>query len=284
MQSIGYLANNQLTCDCSLHWLPEFLNRNEAGGSHWTTCHMPINLKGQYVRDITLAPCVQGERSRQCTQKPDVQHHSRPQHDLDVPQDCPSDCTCTQLPNRVQRSADDVITFTAMRPGVVEILEPSVKVSCTNRGLVSIPIGIPENTKELYLDYNSIGEINTDNLSHLKKLEVLSLHHNEISRIRNETFVGLSKLKVLSLDENPLNCGSKMAWISQWIKRNPTVIMPAPTAPACATPIHLKGSPITSLSINDFNCSNGSSTGASCENDCYSHKGAKNSSQKMMAQ
>ncbi|KAM3184572.1 hypothetical protein ACTXT7_008077 [Hymenolepis weldensis] len=297
-----YMANNQLICDCSLHWLPEFLKRNEAGGSHWTTCHMPVNLKGQYVRDITLAPCVPGEKSRQCKQEPDAQHYSRPQQDLDVAQDCPKGCTCIQLPNRVQRSADDVITFTAMRPGVVEILEPSLKVSCVSRGLMSIPIGVPENTKELYLDYNSIHEINADNLTYLKKLEVLSLHHNELSCIRNETFAGLPKLKVLqlhsnniqyiesaafdlkslklvSLDENPLNCGSKMAWISQWIQRNPTLIMAAPTVPTCANPVRLKGSPIASLSIKDFNCSNGNSTDASCENDYCSSEESPSSDQ-----
>ncbi|VUZ54040.1 unnamed protein product [Hymenolepis diminuta] len=297
-----YMANNQLNCDCSLHWLPEFLKRNEAGGSHWTTCHMPVNLKGQYVRDITLAPCVPGEKIRQCKQEPDVQHYSRPQQDLDVAQDCPKGCNCIQLPNRVQRSADDVITFTAMRPGTVEILEPSLKVSCVNQGLMSIPIGVPENTKELYLDYNSISEISADNLTHLKKLEVLSLHHNELSCIRNETFAGLPKLKVLqlhsnniqyiesaafdlkslklvSLDENPLNCGSKMAWISQWIQRNPTLIMAAPTVPTCANPVHLKGSPIASLSIKEFNCSNGNSTDTSCENDYCSSEESPSSDQ-----
>ncbi|KAM7537665.1 hypothetical protein Aperf_G00000075381 [Anoplocephala perfoliata] len=289
-----YLENNQLNCDCSIHWLPEFLKRNEAGGGHWSTCHMPVNFKGRYVRDLALAPCKPGEIKLQCKLEPDWQHQSRPQQDLDVAQDCPKACICTQLSNRVQRSTDDVITFTSLRPGVVEVLEPSLKVTCTNSGLTSIPIGIPENTRELYLDYNSIHEVNKDDLEHLKKLEVLSLHHNQISCIRNATFTDLTKLKVLqlhsnkiqcigssafhlkslklvSLDDNPLNCGPSMAWISRWIQQNPTLIMPAPTVPTCISPIHLKLSPITSLSALDFSCVNGNSTDASCEINCCSN-------------
>lgn len=93
---------------------------------------------------------VPTERKRRCERDSDLQHQSLPQQDLDVDQDCPKACTCSQLPNRVQRSTDDVITFTALRSGVVEIVEPSLKVICTNADLTSVPIEIPQNTRELY--------------------------------------------------------------------------------------------------------------------------------------
>lgn len=96
---------------------------------------------------LTLEPT---EKKSHCKREVDLQHQSLPQQDLDVAQDCPKACTCSQLPNRVQRSTDDVITFTTLRSGFsMEILEPSLKVTCTNTGLTSVPVGIPDNTKEL---------------------------------------------------------------------------------------------------------------------------------------
>ncbi|KAH9283513.1 Slit -like protein 2 protein [Echinococcus granulosus] len=289
-----YLINNKLNCDCSLNWLPEFLKQNEAGGSQWTTCHMPTSLKGQYVRDIKLQPCVSAERKRHCKRDADLQHQSIPQQDLDMAQNCPKACTCSRFPNRVQRSADDVITFTALRPRVAEIVEPSLKVTCTNAGLTSVPIGIPENTKELYLDHNSIGEVNHESFAHLKKLEVLSLHHNQLSYLHNGTFAALPRLKVLQLhsnriqcigssafdieslklvsfDDNPFKCGPQMSWLGDWMQLNQALVMASPSVPACASPAHLKGSPLVSLSAGDFYHSNGNSTEASCESDFCSN-------------
>ncbi|KAL5110934.1 hypothetical protein TcWFU_009486 [Taenia crassiceps] len=284
-----YLLNNKLICDCSLDWLPAFLKQNEAGGSQWTTCHMPADLRGQYLRDIKLQPCLPPERKRRCERGPDLHHQSIPQQDLDVAQDCPKVCTCSQLPNRVQRSTDNVITFTAVRSGVVEIVEPSLKVICTNADLTTVPIKIPENTKELYLEHNWIEEVNHESFAHLKKLEVLSLHHNRLSRLRNGTFTALPRLKVLQLhsnqlqcigssefdleslqlvsfDDNPFDCGPQMSWLSDWMQRNQALVMASPSVPACASPAHLKGSPLVGLSAEDFHNFDGNSTELSCNN------------------
>ena len=110
----------------------------------------PLETPTFHLERFFIAP---GEQKHTCRGESDLQHQSLPQQDFDVAQDCPSACTCTQLPNRVQRSTDDVITFTALRPSVTEILEPSLQVTCTNLGLTAIPVGIPENTKELYVRF-----------------------------------------------------------------------------------------------------------------------------------
>ncbi|KAL5971960.1 hypothetical protein TSMEX_000351, partial [Taenia solium] len=266
-----YLLGNKLNCDCSLDWLPAFLKRNEAGGSQWTTCHRPVNLEGQYLRDIKLQPCMLAERKRRCERDSDLQHQSIPQQDFDVAQDCPKACTCSQLPNRVQRSTDDVITFTALRSGFVEIVDPSLKVICTNADLTSVPTEIPENTKELYLDYNSIEEVNHENFARLKKLEVLQLHSNRLQCIESSAF-DLESLQLVSFDDNPFDCGPQMSWLSDWMQRNQALVMASPSVPACASPAHLKGSPLVSLSTEDFHTPDRNSMELSCKNNLCSAK------------
>uniref|UniRef100_A0A0R3W0Y6 Slit homolog 2 protein n=1 Tax=Taenia asiatica TaxID=60517 RepID=A0A0R3W0Y6_TAEAS len=236
--------------------------------SHWPSHNGSLNAAPNTINNVL----VLAERKRRCEKDSDLQHQSIPQQDLDVAQDCPKACTCSQLPNRVQRSTDDVITFTALRSGVVEIVEPSLKVICTNADLASVPTEIPENTKELYLDHNSIEEVNHGNFAHLKKLEVLSLHHNRLVYLRNGTFTALLRLKVLSFDDNPFDCGPQMSWLSDWMQRNQALVMASPSAPACAGPAHLKGSPLVSLSTEDFHTPNGNSMELSCKNNLCSAK------------
>ncbi len=86
---------------------------------------------------------------RKCSEDTTQQHQALPQQDLDIAQECPKACSCTQIPNRVHRSADEVVTFTAIRPSIVEFLEPSLKVVCVGVGLTNVPFGLPDNTKEL---------------------------------------------------------------------------------------------------------------------------------------
>lgn len=43
-------------------------------------------------------------------------------------------------------------------------------VRCSRAQLKEIPRGIPPETSELYLDFNEIGRIQTDRISHLKSL------------------------------------------------------------------------------------------------------------------
>ncbi|VDM35149.1 unnamed protein product [Hydatigera taeniaeformis] len=172
-----------------------------------------------------------------------LHHQSIPQQDLDTAHDCPTACTCSHLANRVQRSTDDVITFTALRHGVAEIVEPSLKVTCTNADLTSVPASIPDDTKELYLDHNSIEEVTHENFAHLRKLEVLSF------------------------DDNPFNCGPHMSWLSNWLRRNQAIVMASPSLPACDSPAHLKGSPLVSLAEEDFYTSDETSSKAPDDKD-----------------
>uniref|UniRef100_A0A5K3EG44 Protein slit n=1 Tax=Mesocestoides corti TaxID=53468 RepID=A0A5K3EG44_MESCO len=290
-----YLGNNLLTCDCSLAWLPGYLKQTEAGENHWATCNSPAELKGQYLQNLNLQICPPSSNKRQCKGVASQHHHSLPQRDLDVARGCPKACACVQIPNRVHRSADDVITFTAIRPSITEILEPSLKITCSNAGLTRFPVDIPENTKELYLDHNSIQDLNQRNFLYLQKLEVLSLHHNQITYISNDAFANLPRLKVLllhsnhiqcigasafdirtlkliSFDENPLRCSEEMSWLPGWMHRNEALVMQSSSVPKCAGPAHLQGSPIASLIASDFRCSHQNSTNSSCEKGCFPSK------------
>ncbi|VDD79123.1 unnamed protein product [Mesocestoides corti] len=243
-----YLGNNLLTCDCSLAWLPGYLKQTEAGENHWATCNSPAELKGQYLQNLNLQICPPSSNKRQCKGVASQHHHSLPQRDLDVARGCPKACACVQIPNRVHRSADDVITFTAIRPSITEILEPSLKITCSNAGLTRFPVDIPENTKELYLDHNSIQDLNQRNFLYLQKLEVLSF------------------------DENPLRCSEEMSWLPGWMHRNEALVMQSSSVPKCAGPAHLQGSPIASLIASDFRCSHQNSTNSSCEKGCFPSK------------
>ena len=70
----------------------------------------------------------------------------------DAPYSCPKECEC----------------------------ESSV-VKCSGKGLTQIPVKLPSDTSELYLDHNNITVLNFSALSHLKFLKRLDLSYNQIA-------------------------------------------------------------------------------------------------------
>uniref|UniRef100_H2XVS5 LRRNT domain-containing protein n=1 Tax=Ciona intestinalis TaxID=7719 RepID=H2XVS5_CIOIN len=82
----------------------------------------------------------------------------------------------------------------------------SREVWCENQGLTEIPVGIPVDTRKLYLFDNNITTIPEGSLSRLKlkELEVLILSNNKLTTITNDMFAGMPKLVRLYIEKNRL--------------------------------------------------------------------------------
>uniref|UniRef100_A0A8C4IW82 Slit homolog 2 (Drosophila) n=1 Tax=Dicentrarchus labrax TaxID=13489 RepID=A0A8C4IW82_DICLA len=90
-------------------------------------------------------------------------------------------------------------------------------VRCSNKGLTTLPKGLPKETTELYLDGNHFTQVPAE-LSNYKHLTLMSLHGNDISLIPEGAFKDLSSLSHLALGANPLYCDCHMQWLSDWVK------------------------------------------------------------------
>uniref|UniRef100_A0A8C7KRV8 Slit homolog 2 (Drosophila) n=1 Tax=Oncorhynchus kisutch TaxID=8019 RepID=A0A8C7KRV8_ONCKI len=118
-------------------------------------------------------------------------------------------------------------------------------VRCSNKGLSTLPKGLPKDTTELYLDGNQLTQVPVElsNYKHLtlivcpeilsynrlrcvpvrafdglKSLRLLSLHGNDISVIPEGAFKDLASLSHLALGANPLYCDCRMQWLSDWVQ------------------------------------------------------------------
>ncbi|KAF9788977.1 hypothetical protein SFRURICE_016837 [Spodoptera frugiperda] len=79
-------------------------------------------------------------------------------------------------------------------------------VRCSRAQLTTVPLNIPKQTTELYLESNDIATILPDQIRHLTQLTRLDLSNNKISVITNNTFEGLTKLSTLIVSYNKLRC------------------------------------------------------------------------------
>ena len=75
-------------------------------------------------------------------------------------------------------------------------------VTCSSRGLHSIPGNLPTNTFVLYLQQNRITSIKSNTFNNFLKLVQLHLDDNEISVIEDNNFNNLPNLEYLYLHEN----------------------------------------------------------------------------------
>ncbi|KAF7248125.1 hypothetical protein EYD10_05844 [Varanus komodoensis] len=114
-------------------------------------------------------------------------------------------------------------------------------VRCSNKGLKTLPKGIPKDVTELYLDGNQftlvpkelsnykhltlidlsnnrISTLSNQSFSNMTQLLTLSLHGNDISVVPEGAFNDLSALSHLAIGANPLYCDCNMQWLSDWVK------------------------------------------------------------------
>uniref|UniRef100_A0A3B3QIX4 Slit homolog 2 (Drosophila) n=1 Tax=Paramormyrops kingsleyae TaxID=1676925 RepID=A0A3B3QIX4_9TELE len=78
-------------------------------------------------------------------------------------------------------------------------------VRCSNKGLKTLPKGIPKEVTELYLDGNQFTQVPKE-LSNYKHLTLIDLSNNQISTLSTESFSNMSELLTLILSYNRLRC------------------------------------------------------------------------------
>ncbi|KAA0192782.1 hypothetical protein HAZT_HAZT002383 [Hyalella azteca] len=77
-------------------------------------------------------------------------------------------------------------------------------VDCGKQNWTAMPLGVPMDVTEAFLDGNNMGNLTSHALIGRKNLRVLYLNNSNIIDIQNRTFNGLRNLKVLRLDHNYL--------------------------------------------------------------------------------
>uniref|UniRef100_A0A669F8D9 Slit homolog 3 (Drosophila) n=1 Tax=Oreochromis niloticus TaxID=8128 RepID=A0A669F8D9_ORENI len=123
-------------------------------------------------------------------------------------------------------------------------------VRCSNRGLHSLPKGIPKDTTELILSYNQIRCIPVHAFDGLKSLRLLTLHGNDLSTIPEGAFNHLSSLSHLALGANPLYCNCDLRWLSQWVKAG----FKEPGIARCTGPPDMADRLLLTTPLNRFQC------------------------------
>ncbi|XP_026026763.1 slit homolog 2 protein isoform X8 [Astatotilapia calliptera] len=78
-------------------------------------------------------------------------------------------------------------------------------VRCSNKGLTTLPRGLPKETTELYLDGNHFTQVPVE-LSNYKHLTLIDLSNNQISTLSNHSLSNMSELLTLILSYNRLRC------------------------------------------------------------------------------
>ncbi|XP_036424374.1 slit homolog 3 protein isoform X1 [Colossoma macropomum] len=103
----------------------------------------------------------------------------------------------------------DGVEENACLPSVPRCPEPctcsDTVVRCSNRGLRSLPKGIPKDTTELYLEGNQLTSVPKE-LSSLKQLLLVDLSNNSISSLTPLIFSNMTQLSTLILSYNQIRC------------------------------------------------------------------------------
>uniref|UniRef100_A0A7N8X7A4 Slit homolog 3 (Drosophila) n=1 Tax=Mastacembelus armatus TaxID=205130 RepID=A0A7N8X7A4_9TELE len=120
-------------------------------------------------------------------------------------------------------------------------------VRCSDRGLHSLPKGIPKDTTELSVLY----------LKFMYTLVLLSvsrfsrtLHGNDLSTIPEGAFNHLTSLSHLALGANPLYCNCDLRWLSQWVKAG----FKEPGIARCAGPPDMADRLLLTTPLTKFQC------------------------------
>ncbi|XP_035685282.1 slit homolog 3 protein-like [Branchiostoma floridae] len=173
LQSLGHLEavtlhGNDWKCDCELADLTTFLGENTG--------------KLRFDSGVPTPPAICARPQHLMGE----QIHTLSRDDLCMPREetpgpagdktCPAPCSC--------RGAE---------------------VDCDQKGLTSVPPGIPSPTTELVLSNNNIRDIPPDALVHLKKLQTLMLSNNQLQAVPKDALKKLPELSVLYLDGNDIS-------------------------------------------------------------------------------
>ncbi|XP_073905015.1 leucine-rich repeat-containing protein 3C [Castor canadensis] len=92
---------------------------------------------------------------------------------------------------------------------------------CSQAGLSTVPTGIPNNTRKLYLDANQLASVPAGAFQHLPVLEELDLSHNALAYLSEAAFQGLAgTLRHLDLSANQLASVPVEAFVGLQIQVN----------------------------------------------------------------
>uniref|UniRef100_A0A6Q2X3N3 Slit homolog 3 (Drosophila) n=1 Tax=Esox lucius TaxID=8010 RepID=A0A6Q2X3N3_ESOLU len=130
-------------------------------------------------------------------------------------------------------------------------------VRCSNRGLRTLPKGIPKDTTELDLSNNSINTVASMTFSNMTQLLdrvangcSQTLHGNDLSTIPEGAFNHLTSLSHLALGANPLYCNCDLRWLSQWVKEG----FKEPGIARCTGPPDMADRLLLTTPLNRFQC------------------------------
>uniref|UniRef100_A0A8C2FDZ9 Slit homolog 3 (Drosophila) n=1 Tax=Cyprinus carpio TaxID=7962 RepID=A0A8C2FDZ9_CYPCA len=135
-------------------------------------------------------------------------------------------------------------------------------VRCSNRGLRSLPKGIPKDTTELDLSNNSISLLAPLTFSNMTQLATLILSYNQIRCVPVHAFDGLRSLRLAfmlsntrflssrALGANPLYCDCELRWLSQWVKAG----FKEPGIARCTGPPDMADRLLLTTPLSQFQC------------------------------
>ncbi|XP_068980285.1 peroxidasin isoform X2 [Bombus flavifrons] len=105
------------------------------------------------------------------------------------------------------------------------------------------------NLEQLYLHFNHLKEIRKGTFNDLPSLERLFLHSNLLHHLPADAFHNVGPMTRLRLDSNALVCDCNLVWLVQRLQNKPSEM-----AAFCQSPNEMKGRSLTSMSMNDFHC------------------------------
>uniref|UniRef100_A0A672N047 Slit homolog 3 protein-like n=1 Tax=Sinocyclocheilus grahami TaxID=75366 RepID=A0A672N047_SINGR len=126
-------------------------------------------------------------------------------------------------------------------------------VRCSNRGLRSLPKGIPKDTTEFSSVTASdlFSEIDSE-MGHsdcMRGSELFILSYNQIRCVPVHAFDGLRSLR-LALGANPLYCDCELRWLSQWVKAG----FKEPGIARCTGPPGMADRLLLTTPLSQFQC------------------------------
>ncbi|XP_046398301.1 toll-like receptor Tollo [Ischnura elegans] len=186
-----YIGGNPFRCDCSMEWLQVINNMTSSLRQYPKVA----DLDAVYCRLVLprrrrphpppFVPILQASPSDfLCPYKTHcfALCHCCDFDACDCEMTCPNNCTCYH--------------DHAWSTNVVD---------CSSAGYTStLPVRIPMDATEVYLDGNALGALPSHAFIGRKNLRVLLVNSSSLAGIRNHTFSGLGRLSVLHLQDNHL--------------------------------------------------------------------------------
>ncbi|XP_003738314.1 toll-like receptor Tollo [Galendromus occidentalis] len=178
------IADNPFFCDCAMEWMQKINELDESRQYPRIADLDRLECQLPFSRRRTKVPLLQANSSDfLCKYKSHcfALCHCCEFDACDCEMTCPDSCTCY---------ADSTWN--------------SNVVDCSFSNLNVIPVRVPMDVTELYLDGNDMPHLASHSFIGRKQLRVVYLNNSNVQAIRNRTFTGLANLQALHLDHNKI--------------------------------------------------------------------------------